>query len=161
MGRTRVPPWWPAPGCGNPLPRMKNGRTVLSAAAMAAAAVAAVAAFQPALADTDCIIREFRTAKGIYQREPVEPATEFVVEYDRVHAFLRLDCSRVDPDQPAFMLRWIANGRAVRTRDLYAGVSPNWRTWDVMPAQLGPGFIQLFDRDGNLLAEQGFTVRLP
>ncbi|BBK33464.1 hypothetical protein EDC65_3300 [Stella humosa] len=126
-----------------------------------AVASAAVSAASPALADTDCIIREFRTAKGVYQREPVEPTTEFVVEYDRVHAFLRLDCSRADPDRPAFTLRWIASGRVVRTRDLYAGVSPNWRTWDLMPAIVGPGFVQLFDRDGTLLAEEAFTVRLP
>ncbi|BBK44435.1 hypothetical protein STVA_44550 [Allostella vacuolata] len=134
-----------------------NGGRILLWAATAAATLAVT----PAWADTDCIIREFRTAKGVYQREPVEPTTEFIVEYDRVHAFLRLDCSRADPDQPAFTLRWIANGRVVRTRDLYAGVSPNWRTWDLMPAILGPGFVQLFDRDGNLLAEEGFTVRLP
>ena len=137
---------------------MTMGRTFLCALATAAAVLAAAT---PAHAETDCIIREFRTAKGVYQREPVEPATEFVVENDRIHAFLRLDCSRADPDRPAFTLRWIANGRVVRTRDLYAGVSPNWRTWDLMPAQLGPGFVQLFDRDGNLLAEEAFTVRLP
>ena len=136
---------------------MKLGSTAL----MGAVTVAVAMASTPVLAETDCIIREFRTAKGVYQREPVEPTTEFVVEYDRIHAFLRLDCSRVDPDQPAFTLRWIANGRVVRTRDLYAGVSPNWRTWDLMPAQVGPGFIQLFDREGTLLAEEGFTVRLP
>lgn len=137
---------------------MTTGRT-LSIALAATALLAAATA--PARAETDCIIREFRTAKGVYQREPVEPTTDFVVEYDRVHAFVRLDCARADPDRPAFTLRWIANGRVVRTRDLYAGVSPNWRTWDLMPAQLGPGFVQLFDRDGNLLAEEAFTVRLP
>lgn len=137
---------------------MTTGRALLLVLAVAPALVVGAL---PARAETDCIIREFRTAKGIYQREPVEPTTEFTVEYDRVHAFLRLDCARVDPDRPAFTLRWISNGRVVRTRDLYAGVSPNWRTWDLMPALLGPGFVQLFDRDGNLLAEEAFTVRLP
>ena len=97
---------------------MTMGRTFLCALATAAAVLAAAT---PAHAETDCIIREFRTAKGVYQREPVEPTTEFVVEYDRVHAFVRLDCARADPDRPAFTLRWIANGRVVRTRDLYAG----------------------------------------
>ncbi|MGE0726105.1 MAG: hypothetical protein AB7O45_17150 [Alphaproteobacteria bacterium] len=124
------------------------------------AALAALAAAAPARAETDCIIREFLTAKAVEDREPVGRTTRFVAESDRIHAYLRLDCSRVDPGRTAFQLRWIFNGRTLRSRDLTVGVSPNWRTWDAMPAIAGNGFVQLFDGEGTLVAEEAFTVSL-
>ena len=78
--------------------------------------VAAVAGplSREARADTDCIVREFLTAKGVADREPTERSNRFLAESDRVHAFLRLDCSRVDADRPAYQIRWIFNGRIFR-----------------------------------------------
>lgn len=123
-------------------------------------ALAAGCAALPARADTDCILRELATARGISDREPVDRTTRFLAERDRVHAFLRVDCSRVDADRPAFQIRWIFNGRIMRTRDIAVGVSPNWRAWDVMPAVPGQGLVQLFDAEGTLLAEEAFTTSL-
>jgi len=124
------------------------------------AILAALSAAGPAWAETDCIIREFGTAKGVEDREPVERTTKFVAEADRIHAYLRLDCSRVEPGRAAYQLRWIFNGRTLRSRDLTVGVSPNWRTWDAMPAIAGNGFVQLFDAEGTLIAEEAFIVSL-
>jgi len=139
-----------------PLLARSRARRVHAAALLLAVLGQAV----PARAATDCVIREFLTARGVDRLEPVEPASRFQSNRDRVHAFLRLDCSQVEPSRSQLQVRWILDGRVVRQTTLTVGVSPNWRAYDWWPALAGNGLVQVFDSQGELIAEEPFTVTL-
>lgn len=109
-------------------------------------------------AETDCVIRQFVTARQVINLEPQGETDSYEPGTERGYAFARLDCRSVARGE-TYWFHWQAGEREVGKSRARVDVSRNWRVWSQIRLFPGDWIVQLKDSAGRLQAERKFTVR--
>jgi type II secretory pathway predicted ATPase ExeA len=122
--------------------------------------LALAAASRPKLAaepQTDGIaVRDLVTARDVIAREPAELTTTFSPRDGRAFAHARI----YNPGGPtAVSFVWLYDDALYATVDMPVGTSVRWRTWSSAEVWLGEWRVQIVSNDGQVLAENAFTVQ--
>jgi len=109
-------------------------------------------------AETDCVIRQFVTARQVLNLEPQGETDSYEPGTERGYAFARLDCRSVARGE-TYWFHWQTGEREVGKSRARVDVSRNWRVWSQTRLFPGDWIVQLKDSAGRLQAERKFTVR--
>ena len=105
-------------------------------------------------------IRRFVTASEIAEREPVDPASTFGPDEERIYAFV--DASNESMLDKSLMVQFIGpNGKVSGGIELVIPASaPRWRTWAYTRHAKEPGLwrVEIRDADGTLISALPFEV---
>ncbi len=124
------------------------------------AAVALAQAGGPKLATEprtgDIAVRDLVMARGIIDREPADLTTNFSTGDGRAFAHAKI----YNPGEPtAVSFVWLYDDSLYATVDMQVGSSVRWRTWSSAEVWLGEWRVQIVSADGQVLAENAFTVQ--
>ena len=104
-------------------------------------------------------IQRLVLSTGVKNREPVDAATTFPVEQDRVYAFLEVE--NPDRTESAVFVSFVPpKGAEHGPIELEVGAAPRWRTWAYTRAAKRPGTWKAVVKNasGKVLAETEFHV---
>ena len=102
----------------------------------------------------DCVVTDWALARGIAAGAPVERGLRFSVADGRVHAYVRLNCTRVDGP---VTFRFQRNGKNYAAVRLPVRPAAGWRTWASVRALPGNWRVTL-EIEGRRLLDDAFAV---
>ncbi len=104
-------------------------------------------------------IVEATMAKGVVEREPVDPGSRFEANGDRVYAFIIV--RNPGPGDAHVHFVWRYRGKAVSRLRTRVGPSPRWRTWSyhrIPKGQSGPWKVEIQTDAGVILETLDFEM---
>lgn len=107
------------------------------------------------LNERNIAVRDFVMARDVVDREPVGVTTTFSPQDGRAFAYAKVDNPGA-PTHVSFM--WLYDDALYATIDMEVGTSVRWRTWSSAELSLGAWRVQIVSADGEVLAENAFTV---
>ena len=102
----------------------------------------------------DCVVTDWALARGIAAGAPVDSGRRFTVADDRVHAYVRLNCTRVDGP---VTFRFERNGKNYAAVRLPVRPAAGWRTWASVRALPGNWRVTL-EIEGRRMLDDVFIV---
>jgi len=97
-------------------------------------------------------------AKGVENREPVEPGETFSKDVGKVYCFVKV----VGAKEPTeIKMTWIKGENEDMGTVTLAVKAAAWRTWgskNIDPSWTGPWKVEVKDADGNLLTTVNFKI---
>lgn len=122
-------------------------------------AVALVVLAVPALAFTpEFNVAKFVTCKAVVDKAPVDEATSFESDTEKVYAYL--EATDIAADTKVSIV-WYFDGTEVSNIELALGKSSRWRTYSskTIGDRHGSWKVEAVDSTGNTMATQEFIVK--
>jgi hypothetical protein len=117
-------------------------------------------ASSPKLAATvenpDIAVHDLVLARDVIDREPAELTATFSPRDGRAFAHAKI-YNPGAPTEVSFV--WLYDDALYATVDMKVGTSVRWRTWSSAEVWLGKWRVQIVSADGQVLAENDFTVQ--
>jgi type II secretory pathway predicted ATPase ExeA len=107
------------------------------------------------LQEADVAVLDFVMAREVVNREPAGPTTTFSPQDGRAFAYAKINNPGA-PTQVSFV--WLYDDALYATVEMEVGPSVRWRTWSSAQLSLGAWRVQIVSPDGEVLAENAFTV---
>ncbi len=104
---------------------------------------------------TGLTVRDLFMTRDVVDREPTGMTKTFSPQDGRAIAYARINNSG-PPTQVTFI--WLYDDALYVTVDMEIGTSYRWRTWSSAEVWLGEWRVQIVSPDGEILAENAFTV---
>jgi hypothetical protein len=112
---------------------------------------------QEAPAKSELSIEKAVVAKGVENREPVEPGETFSKDVGTVYCFAKIVGAKGPTD---IKFTWYNGDKDMGTVSFPVSTSP-WRTWaskTIEPSMTGAWKVEIKDSSGNLLATASFKI---
>jgi hypothetical protein len=107
------------------------------------------------LQEAGIAVRDFVMARDVVDREPAGATTTFSPQDGRAFAHAKINNPGA-ATQVSFV--WLYDDALYATVEMEVGPSVRWRTWSSAQLSLGPWRVQIVSPDGEVLAENAFTV---